>query len=322
MKQINNNLAEKCGVYIITNIVNGKRYIGSSKNLKERLIRHKWELDKGIHVNNYLQNSWNKYGEDSFEYGILCLCDITSQFEFEQYYIDNINPEYNIQKDVLLSTKSEESKVKISAGVKNKYLNSPDVNRKYKEELYVYNILEWKLVKVGKLSELCSYFYNNSSSLKMSQIDNGIIKDKYVICSKKFSYIEELQNFVYENIIKYKTANGKLQYLIIEEPNKISYFRTTQKAVNYMQCSSASTLKKHSKNTKENPYNIPNTSYRMYMSDVYIPIKTKEAVPIEESLELSLGNIGEETTIVENTEINTESKESVSSYSIEDETQK
>lgn len=319
MKQFNKNLAGECGVYIITNLVNGKRYIGSSRNLKERLIRHKWELDKGIHVNDYLQNAWNKYGEDSFEYGILCLCDNDKQFEQEQYYIDSINPEYNIQKNVLSGIKSEETKAKISIEVKNKYLENPDINRKYKDYLYVYDIKSWKLVKIGKLSELCNYFYNNSSSLKLAQVDNGLIKDKYVICSKKILYLEELQNFVYENILKYKTSNGSLRYLIIEKADKISYFRTTQKAVDYLGCSSSSTLKKHSGNTKDNPYIIPNTTYKMYMSNEYIPIKMNEAVLVEESPELLSGNIGEKTVEAEDTEINTEIKNSVSSYSIEDE---
>ena len=34
MKQINKNLKQKCGVYIITNLVNSKKYIGSSIPIK------------------------------------------------------------------------------------------------------------------------------------------------------------------------------------------------------------------------------------------------------------------------------------------------
>ena len=51
MKELNKNLMEKCGIYIITNIKNGHRYIGSAKNLYERLKHHEWDLNKGSHPN-------------------------------------------------------------------------------------------------------------------------------------------------------------------------------------------------------------------------------------------------------------------------------
>ena len=40
MNNINTNLKNKCGVYIITNLKNGKRYVGSSKNIYNRLHDH------------------------------------------------------------------------------------------------------------------------------------------------------------------------------------------------------------------------------------------------------------------------------------------
>lgn len=49
------------------------------------------------------------------------------------------------------------------------------------------------------------------------------------------------------------------------------YFKSTKKAADFMKCSSQHTLKKHANNTKENPYIIPNTNFKMYMSSEYIP---------------------------------------------------
>jgi len=44
------------GIYKITNLKNGKVYIGSSKNIKRRLIEHKSRLKNNKHINKYFQN--------------------------------------------------------------------------------------------------------------------------------------------------------------------------------------------------------------------------------------------------------------------------
>ena len=80
-----------CGVYKITNKVNGKIYIGSSKDIYKRWKHHVCRLNSGKHVNSYLQNAWNKYGEDSFIFDIQEVCDENHIREREQYYIDVYN---------------------------------------------------------------------------------------------------------------------------------------------------------------------------------------------------------------------------------------
>ena len=63
------------GIYKITNITNGKYYIGSSKCLqglgKGRWQRHRSLLNNNKHFNQHLQNSWNKYGESNFQFSII-----------------------------------------------------------------------------------------------------------------------------------------------------------------------------------------------------------------------------------------------------------
>lgn len=87
-------------VYKILNKVNGKFYIGSSINLGKRWKAHIDELNRNVHDNTYLQNSWNKYHKDNFEFYILEIRyqgdnykkykDIIKQRE--QYYIDTLKP--------------------------------------------------------------------------------------------------------------------------------------------------------------------------------------------------------------------------------------
>ena len=65
-----------CGVYCIKNIKNNKLYIGSTTvQFVKRLNLHVWELNSNKHKNKYLQNSWNKYKEDSFIFEIIEICD-------------------------------------------------------------------------------------------------------------------------------------------------------------------------------------------------------------------------------------------------------
>lgn len=81
-----------CGVYKIINVVNGKVYIGSSKDIDRRWNEHIRSLEVNMHPNQKLQNAWNKYGRQSFKFEIIEECDEKHQFEREQYYIDQYNP--------------------------------------------------------------------------------------------------------------------------------------------------------------------------------------------------------------------------------------
>lgn len=77
-----------CGIYEITNILNNKKYIGSSINLKSREYKHFWMLSKNIHDNIFLQNSYNKYGESNFKFKIIEICNESLLNEKENYYIE------------------------------------------------------------------------------------------------------------------------------------------------------------------------------------------------------------------------------------------
>lgn len=98
-----------CGIYCIKNIKNNKKYIGLSKDIARRWCEHRSELNRNVHTNSCLQNAWNKYGEESFEFYIVELCDSQDLIDKEVYYIRkyktlshengyNITPggEYNI----------------------------------------------------------------------------------------------------------------------------------------------------------------------------------------------------------------------------------
>lgn len=80
---------ESSGIYSITNIKNGKKYIGSAKNFKIRWNRHINDLKKNKHCNVYLQRIYNKHGLDIFKFEIIEKCDYVKDtiMEKENYYI-------------------------------------------------------------------------------------------------------------------------------------------------------------------------------------------------------------------------------------------
>lgn len=86
----------KSGIYKITNKINNKFYIGSSKDLIRRKKDHFRLLKKGINHSTLLQKAVNKYGIDNFIFEIIVECSEDLLFTIEQKIVDELKPKYNI----------------------------------------------------------------------------------------------------------------------------------------------------------------------------------------------------------------------------------
>ena len=82
-------------IYGILNLVTDRIYIGQTKNLYKRWIGHRTALQRGEHDNKYLQNSWNKHGEDVFDFLIIEVCENLT--EREKYHIEKFSLVYNMR---------------------------------------------------------------------------------------------------------------------------------------------------------------------------------------------------------------------------------
>lgn len=79
-----------CGIYKIQNSINGKVYIGSSKDIYRRWSDHKSSLKRNAHHSYKLQRAWNKYGADNFTFDIIQIVeDVCNLKNLEQTCLDS-----------------------------------------------------------------------------------------------------------------------------------------------------------------------------------------------------------------------------------------
>lgn len=73
MEFINKELMkDKKGIYVIHNKVNNYVYVGQTRQpFKKRYWHHAWKLKENTHDNIHLQNAYNQYGIDKFEFAVI-----------------------------------------------------------------------------------------------------------------------------------------------------------------------------------------------------------------------------------------------------------
>lgn len=136
-KVILDNPSERyCEIYKITNISNGKIYVGQAVS---HILNHKRYRPYGhegrfrCHISeafsnkknqsHYLNNAIRKYGVDDFVVELIECCEIEKSDERELHYIKELNSlfpnGYNLKNRGSVFTHSDESKKRVSNGVIN-----------------------------------------------------------------------------------------------------------------------------------------------------------------------------------------------------------
>lgn len=92
------------GIYKITNIENNKIYIGSSVDIEKRWTKHVQDLNNNKHHSYKLQEDWNKYSPETFEFEIVnAMTDEEMLRDIEQLYLSKYKPYkdgYNVADQV------------------------------------------------------------------------------------------------------------------------------------------------------------------------------------------------------------------------------
>lgn len=91
----------KSGIYRWVNLKNGKSYVGSSVNLRRRLINYYSILNLKAEIKrnkSIIYRSLLRYKHYNFSLEILEYCEPSATISREQYYLDMLKPAYNILK--------------------------------------------------------------------------------------------------------------------------------------------------------------------------------------------------------------------------------
>lgn len=87
------------GVYYFKNVITDQIYIGSSRNMFNRMNQH-IELMKGLNHHSYKVNeSLKEHGISVFEFYIITYCKVEELIETEQKFINLYYPFFNIEWD-------------------------------------------------------------------------------------------------------------------------------------------------------------------------------------------------------------------------------
>lgn len=214
MNRIGKNLSF-CGIYMIINYVNNYRYVGSSKNLSQRLWEHRANLRHNKHDNPHLQNAWNKYGEKSFNYVILEKCNEEERYEREQYYVNVLKPEYNICVEVVNQPPTSETARRKQSETRKRMFESGELQIAHNKVVFAYdkngNFLgEWKSIR-----KAAQHFRISTSGI------NGVLKRKFEqIKGLKFFYEKQDNVKPFEKPKNYE-RKPKTVYILDDGINQI-----------------------------------------------------------------------------------------------------
>ena len=111
-----------CGIYKITNQLNGKVYIGQSNDIQRRWKEHK-RPSKFLPSKTKLYEAFKEYGIENFSFEVLEECEEEQLNEKEKYYINKYNSienGYNMSmKDNYISKLNKDIAEEIQERIKN-----------------------------------------------------------------------------------------------------------------------------------------------------------------------------------------------------------
>lgn len=227
------NIQRQSGVYILRCIPENRIYIGSTnQTFRARFSNHYKFLSSNKLANKKLQEDFNKYGKDNFEFEILGVYNEQESVKYEQEFIDKLQPYYNVIKA------SNNSKTNLGRKFSESHIN------KIREKALQYKHNEETLERITKTNKENSakYLVTNLETNEIIELTWTELKNKFNPCCirspkgiyKKIWKIERIKKqamsislFVNNNWVEFSSFEKCDNFL-----NKWRGFTSTQKLKN------------------------------------------------------------------------------------------
>ncbi len=175
-------------IYKIENTLNKDFYIGSTGNLIKRYYTHLNQIRSNKELCKKLVRAVNKYGEENFIFNIIEECSVENVLIREQYYLNELNPKYNIAKIAgsnLGIKRDEETKLKKSISQKENWLKE-DYRKKHLEQLSK----NWKKGSNHKMAKITEEI---AKEIKIKLIEGLNAKQISEVLSLSYYLVKDIQ---------------------------------------------------------------------------------------------------------------------------------
>jgi len=213
LHKISNSFKDLGGIYKITNVVNGKCYIGRTKCFFQRCNQYIGDYNKRNikHLNDYMLKSMNKYGFDKFIFRVIEICEVEYQSERETFwmeYFDSHNSKcgYNLRKDTEKGMETHPStskkiterlKKEWSEGTRDGHSDKLKASWEFRDreaqaDLMSKNLTKWKyLVSFNNITQIL--FYKDLAELGLKNCITTFFNKKSDIIQFKGYTIERVR---------------------------------------------------------------------------------------------------------------------------------
>ena len=179
------------GIYKIANIINGKVYIGRSINILLRWYNHIDALKDNEHINKKLQDDFNKYGLDSFQFSILEMNEDEKELIMrEQEYLNDLD--FNNNYNRYNSVKEFQPNInRFVEYINSKWLLPKDYENK--REYTIYGKSRDEIVKIALECDLLPFYasyytFNKVINFMKNTLGYVIESGRLQVKRKKYTY--------------------------------------------------------------------------------------------------------------------------------------